>query len=112
MGIEKRFVILSKAWYGEANLRARKDGCREALTFGTYDQNGSCLAEASFEWIPLGREILPTLIVMPDSWNLFSEASEFFTELAKVSARNYSVENLARLLIASGFLDATPTEGP
>lgn len=103
----KTFIVLSKAWYGDANLIGQ-EYCEE-VNFGYRANDLSAKqAECAMRWYDLkdGKFPAPRLEIFDDSFSIFEE-TELFKELSEVT--NYlSPDDFCAILEEHGFVNDTP----
>lgn len=114
------YVILSRAWYGKANLEGRKDGnvpVTDQISLGRMYPDGGCDWEASIDFLRFdGGHTGVKFEVFEDGWQAFSECPQLFAALAQHATRpgapSPDVDEIAAILQSAGFADATPTVDP
>lgn len=103
---KKTFVVLSKAWYGKANLGLMKNVVDEVCV--SVDPKCS---EIIFTWKQLTPQILAIeLNSFDDSWKSFTKCPELFELLSKLANKNVSVDTFTKHLLKLGFVDKTKTK--
>jgi hypothetical protein len=114
---ELQYRVLSRAWYGEANLRARADSVVDEVNFGAFLPDGSCEWEASFEWLALGGGRRPPAVQLrafDEAWEgcsfsgVFRAVGTAFERDGQVISP--AVADIALLLESLGFRDVTPVQ--
>lgn len=103
---ERGFYWLSKAWYGDANLRGAD--CDDEIMVGLYTEEGGSSGEFAIRWIPLSERSVPRLMAFEDSWAVLWEFRDLLEMLAALNGSNPTPEDIAELLIGLGFKDNTP----
>ncbi len=106
----KAFFHLSKAWYGEANLR--NADIKDQVMFGYYTPGEGTTGEMSMRWHQLGGELTPRLDVFNDAWHALSTFTDVIQELGKVDNQHISPDEFCKILLSLGFKDLTPTKSP
>ncbi len=106
----KAFFHLSKAWYGEANLR--NADIKDVVNFGYYSPGDGTTGEMRMSWHQLGGELTPRLEVFNDAWHALSTFTDIIRELGKVDDQHLSSDEFCKILLSLGFKDLTPTESP
>jgi len=103
---ERRFVQLSKAWYGDANLR-RTDIIDEIM-IGFYHPEGGTTGEFAIRWYTIGGESTPMLSAYEDSWSALWQFGDLLEKLSELNGLNPSPERIVNLLIELGIKNDTP----
>ena len=112
-GDERRFIIMSQAWYGDAV--AKKVGNKpedDEILIGFYCPTGGTSGEFSIKWRELGKRNVPYLKAFDDSWSALANFADVIAGLKGLDATNPTVEQVAKVLLACGVKDATPRESP
>jgi hypothetical protein len=104
----KGFYHLSKAWYGEANLRDSK--YQDEITIGFFHPEGGTSGEFSVRWQELGGKSTPQLQVFNDGWSALSKMPELISKLGELDNMHISPIAFSGMLIEIGFKDLTPLE--
>lgn len=112
-GDERRFIIMSQAWYGDAAKQGTdgNPGGDEVL-LGFYCPDGGTSGEFSIKWRELGNRLVPYLKAFDDSWSALHKFSDVVAALATLDAKNPTVNQVAAVLLKCGVIDATPRESP
>lgn len=117
----KQFVLLSEAWYGDANLKPPtrpnpKPYLRhvDSVTFGYYSPDGGTSGEMSVNWYVLEEEDKPPAACLEcwdDGWHALSTFKDVLAMLALFAdKRAVTPQMFCALLIDCGFIDATPRQ--
>ena len=107
---KRRFYHLSRAWYGDANLRG--SDIIDEILFGFYHPDGGTTGEMSIKWIDLSGKATPMLVCFDDGWDALNEMIDIIPALAKFDGLDPTPESICELLLLCGFEDATPIERP
>ena len=103
----KSYIVLSKAWYGSANL-INTDYCEE-VNFGyRHNDLSAVTAECAMRWYDLsdGKLPAPRLEIFDDSFSIFAE-SKLFKRLSENQSHLFP-EDFCEMLKEFGFVNATP----
>jgi hypothetical protein len=112
-GDERRFIIMSQAWYGDAAKRGTQSNPNDdEVLLGFYCPDGGTSGEFSIKWRELGNRMVPYLKAFDDSWSALHNFSDVIAALAKLDATNPTVDQVASVLVKCGVKDATPRESP
>lgn len=104
----KGFSQLSKAWYGEVNLKNAKYS--DQITIGFYHPDGGTTGEFEIRWEELGGKLTPKLTAYDDSWDALSKMPELISKLADLDERDVSPDDFSMVLREIGFEDFTAYE--
>lgn len=106
--MKRSFIILSDAWYAEANLKNRQDGVMNEVTLLiTPDENRQEMGEVSFKFHSFGGGRTGIKFeVFNDAWFVLPYIQDVLDELAQKQA--WSVGSIKDLLLRLGFEDTTP----
>jgi hypothetical protein len=104
----KGFYQLSKAWYGEVNLKHSKYD--DEIMIGLYHEEGGTSGEFSMKWFELSGRSVPKLGAFSDSWKILSEMPELISKLSELDSLNPSPDDFADMLRGLGFKDLTQYE--
>jgi hypothetical protein len=109
----RRYVVLSKAWYGKACLKNSTTGnghipVAEEVTI-TIDEGGLS-ADCGFVWEELQREPAAKFEAFHDSWLALSYVDGLLVAMAELGDKNPSPDDICAMLDRLGFVDATETE--
>lgn len=102
---QKSFIVLSKSWYGPANLQMMaKDRIFEEIHLGVDDS----IADITLHWMNLTDKIVGIkLEIFDDGWKCFEKCPELFKLLSDCANKNVSPEFLTKKLLKLGFVDKT-----
>lgn len=103
----KGFTHLSRAWYGEANLK--NADYIDAIYFGLYAKDGGTTGEMCVKWVVLNGEVTPMLTVFNDAWGALSQFKDLIDLLGKHNDENSTPQQFCEYLIECGFVDMTET---
>lgn len=115
----KQYIILSEAWYGEANLRPQlrpdmKPYLRKVdnVEFGFYAPDGGTSGEMGVNWYQLESDGSPVLCleVFNDAWRALAQFKDVIDALAEVDGQDITPQQFCAILDRCGFVDATPRE--
>jgi len=110
-GCTRGFTHLSKAWYGEANLRGYD--IIDQLMIGFYDiEEGGTTGEFSITWKMLGGRSVPYLKAYEDSWDALYHFQDVLTKMRDADGQNISPDDMSILLVSCGVKDLTKTDSP
>lgn len=107
--IKRQFVHLSRAWYGDVNLKLESDVV-DRINVGFYHQDGGTTGEFTFAWEKLAGRIVPRLHAFDDGWRALHGFSDLIEAMAKVDGQNISPDEFCKLLVSLGIQDVTPEE--
>lgn len=107
---KRKFINLSRAWYGDANLRGSE--VLDEITIGFYHPDGGTTGEFTIRWIELGGEITPMLCSYDDSWDALWQFRDVLKKMVAKDGENPSPTEMCELLESCGIEDATPTKSP
>lgn len=102
------FRQLSKAWYGEANLKTGK--IVDNFTIGFYDSDGGTPGEFSVDFVVLDEKIVPNLMVFNDSWGALWQFQDMLKAMADVDGQIVSPDQFCEILESIGIKNMTETE--
>lgn len=111
-GDERRFIISSQAWYGDANRSKDSKPGDDEIMLGYYCPDGGTSGEFSIKWRELANRNVPYLKAYDDSWSALAGFTDVIQELKKLDGTDPTVEQVAQVLVACGVKDATPRESP
>ena len=101
----KGFTQLSRAWYGEANLK--NADYVDVVYFGFYSPTGGTTGEMSVKWINLCGDIVPKITIFSDAWSALSEFHDLIDLLGKHDGEDSTPEQFCQFLLKCGFVDRT-----
>jgi hypothetical protein len=107
----KGFVQLSRAYYGDANLRNKAEK-KDEVTFGFYSPEGGTSGEMTMEWINLSNKFIPRLRVYSDAWSALSNMHDLIDLLGEHDEEDPSPEEFCKYLLQCGFKDMTEEKAP
>ena len=107
-GCKRGFYQLSKAWYGESNLRSTEKV--DEITIGYYHPDGGTSGEFQISWEKLCGNIVPKLEVWDDGWSALSSFSDMIDFMATIDGENIAPDLFAENLRKLGIEDMTPTQ--
>lgn len=102
----KGFVQLSRAWYGDANLRYQKD-IKDEVSFGYYSPEGGTSGEMVVKWVWLAGKFVPKLSVFSDAWSALSQMHDLIDLLGIHDNEDPTPEEFCTYLLSCGFIDKT-----
>lgn len=108
----KGFHHLSRAWYGETNLKIAKIDIADEVCFGFFHPDGGTTGEMIMEFRHLGGRVVPHLSVWDDGWSALSQFCDVLAELGQVDNQNISPAQFCDILLKCGFKDLTATDSP
>lgn len=106
--VRRAFSQLSRAWYGEANLK--NADFEDEIFFGLYSTDGGTIGEISVRWVNLNGELTPKITVFSDAWNVLAQFKDLIDLLGKHDNENPTPKEFCKYLIGCGFVDITETE--
>lgn len=106
--MEKQYVLLSKAWYGDVCLKNMD--YEDEVTFSIYDEATSLQGECCVKWYYLDGKLSPKVEVFADAWCLFAECNDLFLLLSKHHNEDLTPAQFIECLNKCGFKDNTPFE--
>jgi hypothetical protein len=104
---KRGFVHLSRAWYGEANLR--QVTFIDQINIGLYSDSGQIGGEIVITWCVIGTAVCPRLECFDDAWENLAFFSELIKTMAEVDNKCVTPDKFRELLLSCGFEDMTPT---
>jgi hypothetical protein len=112
--IYRQYVVLSRAWYGEASLQyMRKEGVVDQISVGHYSSGGGTTGEFIIEQHrfnqPRHGQLAVRVCLFDDAWHLLVHEAELFRRIGELPEGS-SFEDVERVLQEVGFVDATPAE--
>ncbi len=102
--LERRYTVLSRAWYGPANLAARYEDIIDRINIGHFSNQGGTTGEFEIALDKIGLKVE----VWDDAWHLFHYEAELFDKLAQLGTKP-ALSDVETVLQRCGFIDATPT---
>lgn len=112
--MQRGFVHLREAWYGDANLSDHRDHLVDEVMIGNYTDEGGTEGEFRVAWYNLrdGRPPSPRLEIFMDGMPTAME--EFYEVLVWLGAHAYDFQptELCGMLRACNITDLTPHEPP
>ena len=110
---KRGFIVLSRAWYAEAN---RTPDRIDEITAGPLNADGSPSDAISIEWRVVGSEVGVHLGSFHDGWSELAASLDVVRalgELAETCGQHApTVDDVVAVLAQLGFEDVTPTENP
>lgn len=101
------FIRLSRAWYGETNIKGRTDDLLDDVLVQTPD------GEFSFRKEDMGQcGHTVVAVVHRDAFPAFADAKVSAVFAALSSTKNATLTYIESVLLAHGFEDATPVVSP
>jgi len=110
-GCKRTYTHLSKAYYGEDNLKFKED-IIDDVVITLFDQEQTLIGEFVISWKKLDRVIAPHFGAFDDSWGSFWALYDIFERMAGVSNKNITPEDFCKILEDCGFTDVTPINPP
>jgi hypothetical protein len=107
----KGFTQLSRAWYGEANLKNTKE-VKDVITFGFYSPDGGTSGEMTVKWIWLSNRFVPELKIFSDAWSALSQFHDLIDVLGEHDDEDPTPEEFCKYLLSCGFIDRTQEISP
>lgn len=112
----KQYVVLSEAWYGDANLKTPRPETKpylkkvENVMFGFYCPDGGTSGEMAMNWYLLGDDKTASacLECWNDAWHTLAQFKDVIDALADVDNEDISPKQFTAILDKCGFVDATP----
>lgn len=113
----KQYVLLSEAWYGDANLRPLphpeiKPYLRKVdnVQFGFYSPDGGTSGEMGMNWYVLegDKSAVPCLECWDDAWHALFQFKDVLMAMAHFDAQDITPKDFCQILDHCGFVDATP----
>lgn len=106
--VNRAFIMLSEAWYGEAN---RRDDIVEEITIGFYHPfDEGTYGEFTVEWIKLSGSVHSRMKMFDEFWHLLPLFKDFLEMLSLNGPYSISPTLFAQKLRGLGFVDDTPRE--
>lgn len=110
--IARHYVVLSRAWYGEASLStSRRQGIIDEISVGHYSSGGGTTGEFTIELHQFRQPRPQTAVrvcIFDDAWHLLVHEAELFQRIGQLPEGS-TIEDVEATLKACGFIDATPT---
>lgn len=107
----RTFTHLSKAWYGEANLRNTPD-IADKVTLNFFNADGSLLGEFQIAWEKKEDGVVPILKAFDDGWAALARFSDMLNEMATMNDKNVMPDEFCEMLVRLGIKDTTESEDP
>ena len=107
-GCKRGFFQLSKAWYGESNLKTTDNV--DEITIGFYHPDGGTSGEFQISWKKLCGNIVPQLEVWDDGWSALSNFCDMIELMATLDGENIAPDLFAEHLRNLGIEDMTPIQ--
>lgn len=108
-GIRRGFHQLSKAWYGENNLKMLKN-LSDIISIAVYEEGDIFIGELSIEWTSVGKKFSPCLKVFDDSWRALSYCKDLIDTLKKYDRKDISSDQMREILLSLNMEDETETK--
>jgi hypothetical protein len=108
--INRYFVHLSKAWYGNANLKDVE--YKDDVWVLIEDENNNMIGEFGFRWYIIGNNLTAHLEVFDDAFKALSLCKDLIDELKEWDNKYIQPEQIVKVLERLGFKDITPYENP
>lgn len=113
MSVDRSFVHLKRAWYGEEWLQKEPNLADE---INIMIDGKDCSNELSIKWYKLTNQLLtvPYLSVFMDVWEFLPDCQDIFQALSELNKDDPSPEpeEVCRKLKELGLYDTTITGGP
>lgn len=107
-GMIKGFTQLSKAYYGEREIK--EADYEDEIVFGFYSSNEpTTTGEMSVQWVRLKEKLEPKLIIFSDAWNALANLQELINLLGEHDSESSTPEQFRQFLLECGFVDMTKT---
>ena len=125
--VERTYIVLSRAWYGKANLDSMRPRITDEITLLLTDTERDALynLEAHIEWVNLGKSgSHPRFTAFGESLPILPFVADVLAEWAALehlrerSAHNHphtapvTVAEICAMLDRAGWTDATPLTPP
>lgn len=107
-GCKRGFTQLSKAWYGDANLKNSE--MIDRFSIGFYHPEGGTTGEFLISYEELGGKIIPRLQAFDDGWDALFNFSDLIEAMSKIDDKNISPDDFNKLLVSLGIEDMTPVD--
>ncbi|WP_157266558.1 hypothetical protein [Azohydromonas aeria] len=102
----RQFSHLGAAWYAH-HVRAEAR-IHDEITLTVRTPKGS--GEIVLQWRKLDRGPAPCLRVFHDSWAALAQCPDLLAAVAEMDGRDVTPQAMCDVLLALGFVDATPRE--
>ena len=107
----KGFTQLSKAWYGDVNLKNAKYS--DQIMIGFYCKDGGTSGELAVTWAMLAGELTPRIEIFLDGCSALSNMPELIKSLSEYDVDgkiNPTPDEFSTMLESIGFKNLTETE--
>lgn len=110
--MERKYVHLSKAWYGSTSLKDLD--CVDEVWLEITSENDNLIGEFGLRWYDLkdGRPPTVKLEVFEDAFEALFQCKDLIDKLREWDNKYIQPEQLIKILKKLGFKDVTPYEEP